>query len=247
MDKNIYFASDFHLGSPTYEKSREREARIVRWLDVIEPTCSELFLMGDIFDFWFEYAKVIPKGFIRFQGKIARMADAGIKIYFFKGNHDMWVKDYFEEELGLKIISDEFVMERNGKKFFLHHGDGLGPGDNKYKFLRKVFRNKLSQWLFERIHPNFGIGLANAWANQSRAASMNEEKFLGADREWLALYSKEQLERAHYDYFIFGHRHLPIEIELGKGSKYVNIGEWLGHNSYGIFDGKDLTIEYFEK
>ena len=247
MDKNIYFASDFHLGSPTYEKSREREARIVRWLDDIEPTCSELFLMGDVFDFWFEYAKVIPKGFIRFQGKIARMADAGIKIYFFKGNHDMWVKDYFEEELGMQIISDEFVMERNGKKFFLHHGDGLGPGDNKYKFLRKVFRNRFSQWLFERVHPNFGIGLANVWANQSRAATMNDEKFLGAEQEWLAIYSKEQLKKAHYDYFVFGHRHLPIEIELGKGSKYINIGEWLSFNSYGVFDGKDLKLAYFEK
>ncbi|MET4083332.1 UDP-2,3-diacylglucosamine hydrolase [Pedobacter sp. UYP30] len=247
MTKNIYFASDFHLGSPTYAKSREREARIVKWLDYIEPTCSELFLMGDVFDFWFEYAKVIPKGFIRFQGKVAQMADAGIKIYFFKGNHDMWVKDYFTEELGMQIISDEFIMERGGKKFFLHHGDGLGPGDKKYKFLRKVFRNKLSQWLFERVHPNFGIGLANAWANESRASSIKEEKFFGADHEWLAIYSREQLQKAHYDYFIFGHRHLPIEIELGKGSRYINIGEWLSFNSYGVFDGEELRLEYFGK
>ncbi len=245
MAKNIYFASDFHLGSPSYEKSREREARIVKWLDYIEPTCSELFLMGDVFDFWFEYSKVIPKGFIRFQGKLAKMADAGIKIYFFKGNHDMWVKDYFTEELGMQIISDEFVMERSGKKFFLHHGDGLGPGDNKYKFLRKIFRNKFSQWLFERVHPNFGIAVANAWTGQSRVAAMKKEEFMGTEAEWLVTYAKEKLKKEHYHYFIFGHRHLPIEVEIGNNSKYINLGEWLGYNSYGVFNGEELRLEYY--
>ena len=133
MKKDIYFASDFHLGAPDHAESRKREDRIVRWLSFIEPTCSELFLMGDIFDFWFEYHTVVPKGFVRLQGKLAAMTDAGIKVYFFKGNHDMWVDDYFSKEMGIEIVSDELIIERGGKRFFLHHGDGLGPGDNNYK------------------------------------------------------------------------------------------------------------------
>ncbi|MEJ2883782.1 UDP-2,3-diacylglucosamine diphosphatase [Pedobacter sp. GR22-6] len=247
MTKNIYFASDFHLGSPDFEKSRLREDRIVRWLNFIEPTCSELFLMGDVFDFWFEYKMVVPKGFVRLQGKLAQMSDAGIKIYFFKGNHDMWVNDYFKKEMGLTIISDEFVMERAGKQFFLHHGDGLGPGDRKYKFLRKIFRNPLCQWLFGLVPPQIGIGIANAWANHSRAASKAEEVYMGLENEWLAVYAKEQLKKQHYDYFIFGHRHLPLDLDLGSGSRYINTGEWLKSYSYAEFDGKELSLKYFEK
>jgi len=246
MSKNIYFASDFHLGTPSYSESRAREDRIVNWLNFIEPDCSELFLMGDIFDFWFEYAKVIPKGFIRLQGKLAQMTDSGIKIYFFKGNHDMWVRDYFTKEIGMEIISDEKIIERNGKKFYLHHGDGLGPGDAKYKFLRKIFRSKLCQWLFARLHPNFGIGIANAWSQGSRAAQTVKEEFAGEDKEWLAIFAKEQLQKQHFDYFIFGHRHLPLDMDLGGGSRYVNTGEWLNYNSYAVFDGVNLRLEYYK-
>lgn len=245
--KNIYFASDFHLGSPNHAKSRLREDTIVRWLNFIEPTCSELFLMGDVFDFWFEYKYVVPKGFIRLQGKLAQMADAGIKIYFFKGNHDMWVNDYFTKEIGVQIVSDELVLERNGKRFYLHHGDGLGPGDQKYKFLRKIFRNPICQWLFAMVPPRIGIGIANGWSNHSRAASNVQEVFESVDKEWLAIYAKGELQKAHYDYFVFGHRHLPLEIELTPQSTYVNIGEWLNFNSYGVFDGEKLHLAYFEK
>lgn len=247
MSKNIYFASDFHLGVPTYAASRLREACIVRWLNFIEPTCSELFLMGDVFDFWFEYKKVIPKGFIRLQGKLAAMADAGIKIWFFKGNHDMWVSDYFTKEIGMEIVSDELIIERNGKKIFLHHGDGLGPGDRKYKFLRKIFRSQTCQWLFARLHPNLGIGIADKWSRESRAAGENKERFLGEENEWLAVYAKEILARQHFDYFVFGHRHLPLDLDLGNDSRYINIGEWLNYNSYGVFNGEILKLAYFEK
>jgi UDP-2,3-diacylglucosamine hydrolase len=247
MDKKIYFASDFHLGAPNYNESRKREDRIVRWLSSIEPTCSELFLMGDIFDFWFEYGKVIPKGFIRLQGKLAQMADSGIKLYFFKGNHDMWVNDYFTKELGMQIISDELVMERSGKKFYLHHGDGLGPGDKKYKFLRKVFRNPLCQWLFSVLPPKIGLFIANGWSANSRLANNTEEVFLGEENEWLAIFAKEQLQKEHYDYFVFGHRHLPLVIQLNNNSTYINIGEWINYNSYGVFDGEALKLEYFKE
>lgn len=247
MNKNIYFASDFHLGSPNFSESRKREDRIVRWLTSIEDNCGELFLMGDVFDFWFEYQEVVPKGFVRLQGKLAAMSDAGIRIYFFKGNHDMWVKDYFTKEMGISIISDELVIERNGKRFFLHHGDGLGPGDRKYKFLRKIFRNPVCRWLFSLVPPRIGIGIANAWSKHSRAGSFKEEVFHGAEEEWLAVYSRALLEQQHYDYFIFGHRHLPLELDLGKGSRYVNLGEWLHYNSYAVFDGSKVSLKYFEK
>jgi UDP-2,3-diacylglucosamine hydrolase len=247
MTKNIYFASDFHLGSPNHRESRLREDRIVRWLNSIEQSCSELFLMGDIFDFWFEYKSVVPKGFVRLFGKLAAMSDQGIKIYFFKGNHDMWVSDYFIKEMGIRIVSDEFIMEREGKRFYLHHGDGLGPGDQVYKFLRKFFRNRLCQWLFSLIPPRIGMGIANTWSDNSRAVSKNEKVSNGDQHEWLAIYAKEQLQKEHFDYFIFGHRHLPLEVDLGTGSQYINLGEWLTFNSYAMFDGKELTLNYFEQ
>jgi UDP-2,3-diacylglucosamine hydrolase len=247
MTKNIYFASDFHLGSPNYKESRIRENRIVRWLDAIEPTCSELFLMGDVSDFWFEYKTVVPKGFIRLQGKLASMSDVGIKIYFFKGNHDMWVNDYFTKEMGIQIISDEFEMVRGGKSFYLHHGDGLGPGDYGYKLLRKIFRNPICQWLFSLLPPTIGMGIANGWADQSRAVSAKEEVFMGTDNEWLAIYAREQLQRKHYDFFVFGHRHLPLNLNVAPNSVYVNLGEWINFSSYAVFDGNALTLNYFEK
>ncbi|HEY0176158.1 MAG TPA: UDP-2,3-diacylglucosamine diphosphatase [Pedobacter sp.] len=248
MTKNIYFASDFHLGSPNHTESRIREDRIVRWLTSIEATCSELFLMGDIFDFWFEYRTVIPKGYIRLQGKLAAMSDAGIKIYFFKGNHDMWVEDYFTKEMGIQIVSDELIINRGGKSFYLHHGDGLGPGDANYRILRKIFRNPVCRWLFSMLPPRIGLGIATGWSSKSRIVNTRvEEVFLGEENEWLAVYSREVLAKQHYDYFIYGHRHLPMIIDLGNNSKYYNIGEWFGFNSYAVFDGEELSLKYFEK
>lgn len=248
MTKNIYFASDFHLGSPDHAESRIREDRIVRWLTSIESTCSELFLMGDIFDFWFEYRTVVPKGYIRLQGKLASMSDAGIKIYFFKGNHDMWVEDYFTKEMGIQIVSDELVIERGGKSFYLHHGDGLGPGDGNYRILRSIFRNPVCRWLFSILPPTIGLGIATGWSSKSRIVNTRvEEVFIGEENEWLAVYSREVLAKQHYDYFIYGHRHLPMVIELGNNSQYYNIGEWFGFNSYAVFDGEELSLKYFER
>lgn len=242
----LYFASDFHLGVPDRASSREREDRIVRWLDHIKADASEIFLMGDIFDFWFEYATVIPKGFIRFQGKLAELSDSGIKITFFKGNHDMWMFDYFKTEMGINIVSDELIMEQNGRKFYLHHGDGLGPGDNMYKLLKKIFRSKMCQWLFARLHPNFGVGIAQRWSKSSRAQNAKEEVFEDVEKEWLYQYSRELLQKDHYDFMIFGHRHLPLDLSLGQ-SRYINLGEWLKYNSYAVFDGENLELKYFDQ
>ena len=243
--KKIYFASDFHLGAPNYVASREREDKIVRWLDSISHDAAEVFLMGDIFDFWFEYTTVVPKGYIRLFGKLAQLTDAGIKLYLFKGNHDMWMFDYFEKELNATIITNELELERNGKKFYLHHGDGLGPGDAKYKMLKKFFRSNICQWLFERLHPNFGVGIANRWSRHSRITQGKNELRKNLEQEWLVTYSREVLQQQHFDYLIYGHRHLPLDIELNPHSRYINLGEWVNYFSYAVFDGSDIKLEYF--
>lgn len=244
--KNIYFASDFHLGVPAVEQSKAREKRVIDWLTSIEDTAQEIYLVGDIFDFWFEYKHTIPKGFVRFQGKIAALVEKGIKIYFFTGNHDMWMFDYFEKELGVSIIRQPIERSWNNQSFLIGHGDGLGPGDKTYKLLKRVFAARWSQWCFARLHPNFGIGLANYFSRKSRAATGDSDsKFNGNENEWLYLYCKEQLEKQHYDYFIFGHRHLPLDIQLNENSRYLNLGEWINYNTYAIFDGETLRMETF--
>jgi UDP-2,3-diacylglucosamine hydrolase len=242
----LYFASDFHLGTPDYISSREREDKIVRWLDMIKVDAAEVFLMGDIFDFWFEYTTVVPKGYIRLFGKLAELSDSGIKLYLFKGNHDMWMFDYFKKELNAVMIDNELEIERNGKKFYLHHGDGLGPGDEKYKILKKFFRSKLCQWLFERIHPNLGVGIANRWSRNSRING-NTKPNKDQEQEWLVIYCRQLLQTQYYDYLLFGHRHVPLDIQLDEKSRYINLGEWVNYFSYAVFDGQKLELKYFEK
>jgi UDP-2,3-diacylglucosamine hydrolase len=243
----IYFASDFHLGSGEYGTYRQREDRIVRWLDMVKADAAELFLMGDVFDFWFEYKTVVPKGHIRFLGKLAELADAGIKIYMFKGNHDMWMFDYLPKEIGATIISDELEIERNGKKFFLHHGDGLGPGDNFYKVLKRFFRSGFCQWLFARVHPNLGVGIANAWSGKSRKTGDKNAEARAYEQEWLVIFCRGLLTKKYYDYMLFGHRHLPMDVQLTEKSRYINLGEWIFNSSYAVFDGENVELRYFEK
>ncbi|HET8829445.1 MAG TPA: UDP-2,3-diacylglucosamine diphosphatase, partial [Pelobium sp.] len=247
MEKtHYYFASDFHLGAPNYESSREREAKLVAWLDFVKKDANTVFLMGDVFDFWFEYSTVVPKGYIRLFGKLAELSDAGIKLFFFKGNHDMWVFDYFEKELQVTIVSDELVLDLNGKRFFLHHGDGLGKGDNAYKLLKNFFRSKFCQWLFARLHPNFGVGIANYWSRKSRIAGNKKQEHLQKDYEvkWLAGYYQDLKKNfGVVDYIIMGHRHFPIELEIEK-AKYFNLGEWVNFTSYAVFDGKQVHLKH---
>jgi UDP-2,3-diacylglucosamine hydrolase len=246
-NKKIYFASDFHLGVPNYEKSLEREKLVVRWLDDVKQDAEEIFLMGDVFDFWFEYKHAVPKGFIRLLGKIAAIVDAGIPITLFTGNHDVWMFDYLEKELGVTIHRNPIAKEYKGKKFYLGHGDGLGPGDYGYKFIKKIFTSPINQWLFARIHPNFGIGMAHFWSRKSRASNApKDEQFKGEEHEWLAVYCREILQKEHFDYFIFGHRHLPLDIQLNKNSRYINLGEWINHNTYAVFDGDNLELKIYK-
>lgn len=244
--KQIYFASDFHLGIPDRDSSRARERRIVRWLEGIQDTAAHLFLVGDLFDVWFEYKQVVPKGYTRFLGKLAELSDGGLKIEAFTGNHDLWMRGYFEDELAIPVHHHPVERILGGKKFFIAHGDGLGPGDRGYKFIKKVFRSPFSQWLYRRLHPDTGVGMAGYFSRLGPKHEGEEEpRFLGPEREWLVQFCLDTLRREHFDYFVFGHRHLALEYDLPGGARYVNLGDWLRYDSYAAFDGTDLKLHYY--
>jgi UDP-2,3-diacylglucosamine hydrolase len=243
-DKKVYFLSDFHLGAPDYSSSLEREKIVVSFLDHIKTSASAVFILGDMFDFWFEYKDVTPKGYVRLLGKLAEITDSGIPVHFFVGNHDMWMRGYFEKELNIPVYFHPKDFEWNGKKFLLGHGDGLGPGDKRYKLLKKIFRNRFCQWLFGFMHPSWGIGLANYFSRKSRQKTGSaDEHFLGEDKEWLIIYSREVLAKQHVDYFIFGHRHYPIDYKLTDNSRYINLGDWIKSFTYAEFDGNEVYLK----
>lgn len=247
--KKIYFASDFHLGTPNPTSSREREIRIIKWLDEIKKDAQVLFLVGDIFDFWFEYKYVVPKGSIRLLGKLAELTDSGIKLIVFTGNHDMWMRDYFEKELDAEVYRDpvryEIRSENRTSTLFIGHGDGLGPGDAVYKQLKKVFESPLSRWAFRQVHPDISFRIATGWSKSSRAANIEkgEEHFLGEDREWLYQYCLSIEQLAHHDFYIFGHRHLPLDLQVNSFSRYINLGEWMTQRKYAVYDGESLDLK----
>ena len=241
----IYFASDLHLGVPNREKSLVREKLFVQWLDDIKSDVEAIYLVGDIFDFWFEYKKAVPKGYVRLLGKLAEISDSGIPIHIFTGNHDMWLFDYLEDEINAHIYREPIEISLKGKRFFISHGDGLGPGDNGYKLIKKIFKNKLCQWLFERIHPNLGISIAQYWSKKSRIANGEKDESYHGEKEWLTQFCKEKMKTIEVDYFIFGHRHLPLEVDLGNNTIYINLGEWVNYNSYAVFDGKRLELKRY--
>ena len=245
--KKIYFASDFHLGVPTFELSLAREKKIVRWLDSIKKDAQEIYLVGDIFDFWWEYKYTIPKGQTRLLGKIAELTDSGIPVHFFTGNHDLWMRDYFIQELGVTVNHAPIKKTYNNKSFLIGHGDGLGPGDGWYKFLKKCFTNPFLIWCFKTLHPNFGFWIARRSSKRSRISTGDSDKqFLGDDNEWLMTYCKDELKKEHTDYFIFGHRHLPLDLQASANSRYINLGEWINYCTYAEFDGSDLVLKKFE-
>jgi UDP-2,3-diacylglucosamine hydrolase len=242
--KKTFFASDFHLGMDGVLPSAEREKLIVEWLDQSAPDMQALYLVGDVWDYWFEYGQVIPKGFSRLLGCIGRLKDAGIPIYYFTGNHDMWMFRYLTDEFGIPIHREPVIHEIDGKKFYIGHGDGLGPGDHGYKMIKRIFANPVSQWMFARIHPNTGLRLMKYFSGTSRQHT-EVEHFLGPEKEWLIQYALEVLAKEKIDYFVFGHRHLPIEYDLGvNGAKYINLGDWLKYNSFAVWDGTDLRLTY---
>ncbi|NML67802.1 UDP-2,3-diacylglucosamine diphosphatase [Hymenobacter sp. RP-2-7] len=241
--QQVYFASDFHLGVPDAATSRERERRIVRWLDQAARDAAAIYLLGDVFDFWFEYKHAIPKGFSRLQGKLAELTDSGLPVTLFTGNHDLWMFDYFTQEMGIPVHRQPVSQQIGDKYFHLGHGDGLGPGDFAYRrVLKPVFESRLMQWLFARVHPNLGIGLANGWSQRSRLSNgAADENYFGED-EWLLQYCRAVEARRHHDYYVFGHRHLPLDVAVGPGSRYLNLGEWVNYCSYGVYDGSTMEL-----
>ncbi len=242
-DKKIFFLSDFHLGAPGVAASLVREKKIIRFLDEIKSSAAVIYILGDIFDFWYEYKNVVPKGYIRLLGKLAELTDAGISIHVFIGNHDMWMSGYFEQELNIPVYHEPQILTFNNKRFYIGHGDGLGPGDNGYKFIKKIFRNPLSKWLFGWIHPDIGIEIANYLSKKSRQKTgSTDEHFLGEENEWLIIYSKELIKKDNFDFLIFGHRHLPIDIHLSEQSRYINLGDWITHFTYAEFDGNNVKL-----
>jgi UDP-2,3-diacylglucosamine hydrolase len=244
--KKVYFASDNHLGAPTKKESLIREKDFVCWLNYIKKDAAALFLLGDLFDFWFEYKEVVPKGFVRTLGKLAELTDKGIPIYFFVGNHDLWMNDYFKEELNIDVFHKPKAFKLNNKHFFIGHGDGLGPHDKGYKRMKKVFVHPFSKWLYRWLHPDIGVRLARHLSIKNKLISGDEDAtFLGEEKEWLVQYAKRKLSQQHYDYFLFGHRHLPMEIQLTDKSTYINTGDWINYYTYAVFDGEHLTLEKY--
>lgn len=244
--KKIYFASDFHLGVPDPASSREREQRICRWLDEVSEDAAAIFLVGDLFDFWFEYSTAVPKGFSRFLGKLAELTDRGIPVHLFTGNHDLWMFGYLEQELGVSVHHHPIVLLTGNIKILVGHGDGLGPGDGTYKILKRIFTSRFAQFIFSWLHPDIGIRLAHRWSRNSRIANTRkEEEFKGKDREFLLSWCRDTQATRHHDWYIFGHRHLPLDLEVAPGSRYINLGEWVNFSTYAEFNGTQASLKTF--
>lgn len=243
----VYFLSDAHLGAAVLDNNKERELKLVKWLDTIKPDCTALYLLGDMFDFWYEYKHVVPKGFVRFLAKIAEFTDQGIEVHFFTGNHDIWVCDYLSQECGIIIHTDNQKLTIGDKKFLIGHGDGLDKNDKGYLFLKSAFHNRFLQGCFSLLHPDLGYRIAHKWSSHSRLkknGKIEAVSFRGEENEEIVRFCKETLKKEHFDYFIFGHRHLPMDIQLGENSRYINTGDWITHYTYALFDGKDTQLLY---
>lgn len=250
MGKNVYFLSDAHLGSLAIPHGRTQERRLVRFLDSIKEKASAVYLLGDMFDFWNEYRYVVPKGYSRFLGKLSELTDNGVEVHFFAGNHDLWTYGYLEEECGVIVHKAPVTTEIYGKVFFLAHGDGLGDPDNKFKILRKLFHNRTCQRLLNFIHPRWGMALGLNWAKHSRLkrADGKEVPFMGEDKEFLVRFARDY-KRSHpnIDYFLFGHRHIELDLPIDKSTRMLILGDWIWQFTYAVFDGEHLFLgEYVE-
>jgi UDP-2,3-diacylglucosamine hydrolase len=243
----IYFVSDVHLGAPALSNNHQRELLFARWLDSINDDVQELYLMGDIFDFWWEYKKVVPRGFTRILGRIANLTDRGIPVHFFTGNHDLWVFDYLPSELGVVVHKNEIIKEIDGKKFFLAHGDGLDAEDVGYIRLKKIFTNKNLQWWFSRLHPNFALHIAHKWSKSSRTAKFGKEEEFNVNNDGMYKFALSFLKQESIDYFIFGHRHHMVNAPLTENARFVLLGDWIKNFSYGVFDGEKFELKRYKE
>ena len=244
--QNIYFASDLHLGMVPLDNSLHREKLFVQWLDEISKDAKELWLLGDIFDFWFEYKKVVPRGFTRFLGKLATLNDSGVEVHLITGNHDIWVFDYLQKETGLEIHRETVLRSWNNHQFHLGHGDGLHGGDHAYRLLQSTFKNRALQWLYARIHPNGSTTFAQWWSRKSRMKPGSFEEFKTVDDEHQVQFAREQLAlEPETEFFIFGHRHIPFDIRISETSRVICLGDWIGNFTYGVFDGTEFHLKKY--
>jgi UDP-2,3-diacylglucosamine hydrolase len=242
----IYFASDLHLGMQPAEDSLRREKLFVQWLLEIQEDASELWLLGDVFDYWFEYKKVVPRGFTRLLGTLASLSDAGVEIHLIPGNHDIWVFDYLPGEINLKVHRKRIRRIWNNHRFLLGHGDGLHPGDMGYKMLQGIFKNRLMQWFYARIHPNGSMAFAHWWSKKSRMKHGTLGSFMGADNEHQVQFARKELAKhPDIEYFVFGHRHIPYDIRIAENSRVICLGDWIGNFTYGVFDGTEFHLEKY--
>lgn len=243
--KFVYFVSDFHFGISGNEDSLTREKIVCQWLDQIKTDAHALYLMGDIWDAWMEYKLVVPKGNTRFLGKLAELSDSGIELVIFSGNHDLWMRDYFKQELNAEVIHEHQTFQFNDKVVRLGHGDGIGPGDRTYKILKWFLRNPICQWMYRQLHPDFGLRIARYFSERGDKHKYENLEFQGEDKEFQIQYAKSLLETDHYDYFIFGHRHIPNTIKLKQNSIYVNLGDWLSYKTYAKM-GEEVVLNTFK-
>ncbi len=241
--EKIYFASDFHLGIPKLDENHKREKHITKWLTEINKDAKAIYLVGDIFDFWFEYKKVVPKGFVRILGKIAELTDNGTQVHLFVGNHDLWMSDYLKKEIGITIHHEPKIIKEQNKKIFIGHGDGMGKGDYIYKIIKKLFTSKICQWAFARLHPNFAFFIAHKWSNSSR----KNNQAIDEKNDILFTYCKEKQKIRPVDYYILGHNHNPVQLKIDKESTYINLGDWITHNTFAVMEKSKIKLKKYSK
>jgi len=245
VDKKVYFFADAHLGSKSHADSLQTERKICRWLDAVKKDAAAIYLLGDIFDYWYEYKYVVPKGFTRVLGKLAEVTDAGVEVHFFIGNHDIWLTDYLSRECGMILHFEPLITVIYGKKFFLAHGDGLGDDSRSFHLLRKVFHSRILRKCFSAIHPRWTIPLAQGWSNSSRENG-GLQPYLGEDREYLIRFAKEKLTAVpDINYFVFGHRHILLNLPIAEQSRVIMLGDWITYFSYAVFDGESVELKTF--
>lgn len=240
--KKIYFASDFHFGIPDYAATRQREELVCHWLDSIREDAQVVFLLGDIFDSWMEYKKVVPKGSIRFLGKLAELSDAGIQLVFFTGNHDLWMHGYFQQELNATVFKEPKSFLINGKVFHLSHGDGLCAAERKYRFMKLIIQHPLSQFIYRQLHPDVGLRLADYFSRLGPKHKYQDLQLKSVDEEYQMVYANTLLKKETIHYFIFGHRHIPTLLKLNAESTFINVGDWISYNTFAVFDGKEAIL-----
>lgn len=246
--KKVYFASDAHFGLELFTTPIEAQKRFCAWMDNIKPDCGALFLVGDMFDYWFEYRTVVPKGFVRFMAKVAEFTDCGIPVYIFYGNHDMWMLDYLKDECGCTIVPDEWYGDILGKRFYIEHGDGCGDPSLSFFLMRKFFRSKVAQWFFRWIHPDLTMWFGYLWSNKNRKRKKDskEKDFLGEDKEFQIQWAKKHFSvHPDVDYYVFGHRHIEKTLTLhgeNKDAYLAILGEWVTKTTYGVYDGNEFKL-----